>query len=86
MRPEDIAKIARTYRERLADDKYAHLATLDEFRSNDFNLNIPRYVDTFEEVAEIDLKAMQEEIDALELTLTDTKGKLRGYLDELGLA
>jgi len=42
-------------------------------------------VDTFEEAAEIDLKAVQEEIDALELTLADTKGKLRGYLDELGL-
>ncbi len=86
LRPEDIAKIARTYRERQAYDKYAHLATLDEIRSNDFNLNISRYVDTFEEAAEINLKAVQEEIDTLELTLADTKGKLRGYLDELGLS
>ncbi len=86
LRPEDVAKIAQTYRERQADDKYAHLATLDEIRTNDYNLNIPRYVDTFEEEAEIDLQAVQGVIDTLEQTLTETKGKLQGYLDELGLS
>ena len=86
LRPDDIAKIVRTYRERTASERYAHLATLDEVRANDFNLNIPRYVDTFEEEADIDLGAVQREIDALETALASTKTKLRGYLDELGLS
>ena len=85
LRGEDIAKIAKTYRERQNVDKYAHLATLGDIRTNDYNLNIPRYVDTFEEEAEIDLRAVQSEIDTLEQTLSQTKGKLKGYLDELGL-
>ncbi len=85
LRGEDIAKIANTYRERQSVDKYAHLATLGDIRTNDYNLNIPRYVDTFEEEAEIDLRAVQREIDALEQTLIETKGNLKSYLDELGL-
>ena len=85
LRGEDIAKIAKTYRERQSVNKYAHLATLEDIRTNDYNLNIPRYVDTFEEEAEIDLRAVQSEIDTLEQTLSQTKGKLKGYLDELGL-
>ena len=48
LRPEDIAKIVDTYRARQAEDKYSHVATLEEIRENDYNLNIPRYVDTFE--------------------------------------
>lgn len=85
LRGEDIAKIAQTYRERQSVDKYAHLATLEAIRTNDYNLNIPRYVDTFEEEVEIDLRAVQGEIDTLEQTLSQTKGRLRAYLDELGL-
>ena len=85
LRDEDIAKIAKTYRERQSVDKYAHLATLGDIRTNDYNLNIPRYVDTFEEEAEIDLRAVQSEIEMLEQNLSQTKGKLKGYLDELGL-
>lgn len=86
LRPDDIVKITRTYRKRTASERYAHLATLEDIRANDFNLNIPRYVDTFEEEAEIDLSAVQREIDGLETTLAATKTKLRGYLDELGLS
>ena len=85
LRSEDIAKIAQIYRERRAVEKYAHLATLGDIRTNDYNLNIPRYVDTFEEEAEIDLRAVQSEIEMLEQNLSQTKGKLKGYLDELGL-
>ena len=49
LRPEHIEKIVNTYRERKEIEKYSHLATLDEIKENDYNLNIPRYVDTFEE-------------------------------------
>ena len=53
----NIAKIVETYRARESVDKYAYLATLQEVIDNDYNLNIPRYVDTFEEEEEIDLVA-----------------------------
>jgi len=50
-------------------DKYAHVASFEEIAENDFNLNIPRYVDTFEEEEEIDIDAVQKEIDQLEKEL-----------------
>jgi type I restriction enzyme M protein len=56
-----------------------------EIAENDFNLNIPRYVDTFEAEAEIDVAAVQKEIDALEAELVEVKGRMRGYLRELGV-
>ena len=49
LRLQDIEKIINTYRERKTEDKYSYAAPLDEVRENDYNLNIPRYVDTFEE-------------------------------------
>lgn len=62
-------------------EKYAYLATLEQIRENDFNLNIPRYVDTFEEEP-IDIEAVQQEIDDLEHDLTEIKGRINGYLEE----
>ena len=62
---ENIAKIIATYRARESVDKYAYLATLQEIKDNDYNLNIPRYVDTFEEEAEIDLVAVRAEREQL---------------------
>jgi type I restriction enzyme M protein len=86
LRQQDIEKIARTYQERQTVEKYAYLASPDEIRENDYNLNIPRYVDTFEEEDEIDIQAVQEEIDALEEELAGIKSKMSGYLEELGFA
>ncbi|EIW8580530.1 type I restriction-modification system subunit M [Klebsiella aerogenes] len=81
---ENIAKIVKTYREGDNVDKYAYLASLQEICDNDYNLNIPRYVDTFEEEKEIDLmavcaerKQLQEQLAALEVEMTK-------YLEELG--
>jgi len=82
---EHISKIVATYRERKPIDKYSAVATLKEIEENDYNLNIPRYVDTFEEEEEIDLKAVQAEINQLEGELTKTRKKLDGYLKELGI-
>src|SRR5690606_20158938 len=59
--PENIQKIVDTYREGQDVDKYAYVATLEEIRENDYNLNIPRYVDTFEEEEEIDLMVVRAE-------------------------
>jgi type I restriction enzyme M protein len=73
-----------TYQARENVDKYAYLASFEEIKENEFNLNIPRYVDTFEEEAEIDIEAVQDEINQLESELADVKLEMAGYLKELG--
>jgi type I restriction enzyme M protein len=92
LRPQDINHIVSTYRnftegklkEGVTEDKYAYVATPAEIAENDYNLNIPRYVDTFEEEAEIDILAVQKEIDRLEKELVDVQSKMKEYLKELG--
>ncbi len=84
LRPEDIAKIIATYRARKETAKYSHRAPYAEIEENEFNLNIPRYVDTFEPEPEIDVVAVQKEIDDLEGKLAVTRKKMAGYLKELG--
>ncbi len=71
-----IEKILTTYRERKVEEKYSYSAPFEEIKENDFNLNIPRYVDTFEEEAEIDIDAVQKEIDDLETELVDVRGQM----------
>jgi type I restriction enzyme M protein len=85
LRVQDIAKIVAAYNQREMVEKYAYLAGFDEIQENDFNLNIPRYVDTFEEEAAIDIGAVQAEIDGLEEELSKVKFRMVGYLEELGL-
>lgn len=82
---EHLQKIAETYQTRKSVDKYAYLASLKEIQENDFNLNIPRYVDTFEEEEPIDIKAVQQEIEQLEKELTEVRAKMKQHLKELGL-
>lgn len=84
LRQADIDKIVATYQTREAIEKYAYLARFDEIKENDFNLNIPRYVDTFEEEQEIDIDIVQAEINQLEAELVDVKLEMAGYLKELG--
>ena len=67
---EHLEKITAAYEKREDVEKYAHLATFEEIAENDFNLNIPRYVDTFEEEEEIDIDAVGREIDQLEKELS----------------
>jgi type I restriction enzyme M protein len=82
---EQVEKIVQVYRERKDVPKYARVAPLEEIKENDFNLNIPRYVDTFEEEEEIDIVAVQQEIEQLEMELVGVRTKMAGYLKELGL-
>ncbi|MEZ9170111.1 type I restriction-modification system subunit M [Vibrio cyclitrophicus] len=82
--PENIQKIVDTYKARETTDKYSYLATLEEIAENDYNLNIPRYVDTFEEEEEIDLVAVRSERLALQNELADLEAEMAGYLEELG--
>ncbi len=85
LREQDIAKIISTFRERKTVEKYSYRATLKEIEGNDYNLNIPRYVDTFEEEEEIDIKAVQADIEKLEGELVDVRKQMNRYLKELGI-
>lgn len=83
LREEDIAKIVKIWRARKDVPKYAHLAGSDEIKGNEFNLNIPLYVDTFEEEAPIDLADVQTQIAKLDAELAQTRGALDKALQEL---
>jgi len=85
LRPEHILKIVDTYRERKEIEKYSHLATLQEVADNDYNMNIPRYVDTYEEEEPIDIKAVMAEIKQLESKRATLDKEIDGYLRELGI-
>lgn len=85
LRPEHIQKIIETYRTRAEIEKYSHCATLKEIEENDYNLNIPRYVDTFEEEEEIDIKAVMAEIKELESKRNELDAQIEVYLKELGI-
>ena len=81
---ENIQKIIQTYQAWSNVDKYAYLATLEEIQENDYNLNIPRYVDTFEEEEEIDLIAVRDERQQLKAQLNELEMQMDKYLQELG--
>ncbi len=77
-------KIVAAFSARQNVDKYAYVAPLSEIAENDFNLNIPRYVDTFEEEEEIDVAAVEREIERLEGELAEVRTRMKRYLKELG--
>lgn len=85
LRQSDIDKIIETYEKRDEIEKYSHVASLDEIAENDYNLNIPRYVDTFEEEAEIDLNAVVAEIRQLDADSAAIDAKIAKYAKELGI-
>jgi type I restriction enzyme M protein len=85
LRNQDIAKIVTTYQQCQNVAKYASVATFAEIKANDFNLNIPRYVNTLEDEVEVDLTAVQANINGLEVELAKVQQKMLGYLEELGL-
>ena len=80
---EQVEKIMRVYSEGKEVEKYAHVADHKEIQENDFNLNIPRYVDTFEEEEVIDIDAVQMEIDKLEQELAEVRLKMAEKLKEI---
>ncbi|MDV3695099.1 type I restriction-modification system subunit M [Elizabethkingia anophelis] len=85
LREEHIDKIVETYRNRTTIEKYSHLATLKEVEENDYNLNIPRYVDTFEAEEEIDIQDVMQEIKSLEAKRAELDKEIDVYFKELGL-
>lgn len=85
LRTQDIEKIVSTYRERREEARYSHRATLAEIEANEFNLNIPRYVDTFEDEEAIDLDATVKELKQIEIDMVDIDDKIRAFCKELGI-
>ena len=80
-----IKKILDTYINKREIEKYSHIATLEEIQENDYNLNIPRYVDTFEEEEPVDIEETKRNIAKIEAELLELKKHMHGYLEELGL-
>jgi len=88
---EHLAHIVDTYRNfnegdlsvGVLEEKYSFVSTFEEIEENDFNLNIPRYVDTFEEEAEVDILAVQQNINRLEDELKVVQTQMSKYLQEL---
>ena len=85
LREQDIEKIYETYRNWETVDKYSYVASRKEIEENEFNLNIPRYVDTFEEEEPVDIAATQVEIKRLKLELNEVEKQMEDFLIELGL-
>ena len=85
LRDEDIDKIIDTYNDRKTADKYSYVASLEEVAENDYNLNIPRYVDTFEEEKPIDMAEVTAEIKKIDASMVDIDKKIAAYCKELGI-
>lgn len=83
LRDQDIAKIIETYKKRQDVNKYAHLATMDEIKENEFNLNIPRYVDTFEEEPPIDIVALSKEMQDIDQKIAQSEAEFLSLVDDL---
>ena len=91
LRQQDIEKVVQTYRNfadgkytaGVVEDKYSYVATFDEVKENDYNLNIPRYVDTFEEEEPVDMSAVRQRIGTIEKDLEEVQSEMQQYLNKL---
>ena len=85
LREEDVDRIINTYVERKTIDKLSYVATIAEVKENDWNLNIPRYVDTFEEEEVVDLDKVAKELSELNDSMKDIDKSLKGFCKQLGI-
>ncbi|GIP55321.1 type I restriction-modification system subunit M [Paenibacillus vini] len=85
LREEDLQRIVETYEKFESIEKYSYVATLDEIKENDFNLNIPRYVDTFEEEEPVDMEQVKESISKIKQELQEVELQMDKYLNDLGV-
>jgi type I restriction enzyme M protein len=86
IRQEDIDKIISTYQNRTTQEKYSFVASLEQIRENDYNLNIPRYVDTFEEEEEIDLDTVSNKLVDLDKDIKTTESQIAKFCEELNIS
>lgn len=85
LRPEDIDSIVSAFRKRENVNKFSHVAELSEIKENDFNLNIPRYVDTFDEEEVVDLDVVSSKLIALDKDIMEGNDIIAGFCAELGI-
>jgi type I restriction enzyme M protein len=85
LRSEDIDKIISAYRNRTNEEKYSKRVSLNEIAENDYNLNIPRYIDTFEEAESIDITEIAREIKALDLLMVNTDKTIAVFCKQLNI-
>lgn len=85
LRDSDVTRIIATYRNRTAEDRYSHVATMAEIEENDWNLNIPRYVDTFDEEAPVELDAVLAELRAIDANMAEVDARIADFCNELGI-
>ncbi|GAB2323714.1 type I restriction-modification system subunit M [Alkalibacterium sp. m-11] len=85
LREEDIQRIVDTYDKFDTIDKYSYVASRDEIKENDYNLNIPRYVDTFEEEEPVDMTEVKQNIQEIKSEIAEVEKQMEAYLEELGL-
>ena len=85
LRLDDIKRIVDAYKKRGNISKYAHLASYEEIVGNDYNLNIPRYVDTFEEEEQIDIVALSKEMTDLNNKIKESETEFLGLLNQLAV-
>jgi len=85
LRQQDIDKIITTYRNRLEEEKYSHVAPLQEVRDNDYNLNIPRYVDTFEEEEPVDIESVSKQLKEIEINMQSINQEIIAFCKELNI-
>ncbi|HVX01159.1 MAG TPA: type I restriction-modification system subunit M [Candidatus Babeliaceae bacterium] len=81
----NIDQIISTYRQRIITDKYSHIATLEEVKENDYNLNIPRYVDSFEKEEPIDITAIISQLKTLDQKIEATNKVIAEYCKQLNI-
>ena len=82
---EHIKKIVKTYQKRIEEEKFSYNASLEEVKENDYNLNIPRYVDTFEEEEEIDLESTSKRLKELDNEIKDNDQEIADFCKQLNI-
>jgi len=85
LRDEDVEEIINAFRARETKEKYSYVASLDEIAENDYNLNIPRYVDTFEEEEAIELSEVAQRLIGFDIELVEVNTEIMGFCNELGI-
>ena len=85
LEPDHIEKIVNTYQHRINEDNYSRCVPMAEIEENDYNLNIPRYVDTFEEEQEVELEGVNDTLRSLERKVFDATSRHNQFLEELDL-
>jgi len=85
LRDEDVDRVVEAYQSRAEEERFSHRASLKQIQENDFNLNIPRYVDTYQEIEEVDLEATAQRLHELEQGTAAIDAEIRRFCADIGV-